>query len=97
MVGFLSFEREMHRSGAGRPFANGFEGENWMDHWCGHCRFDEDGAGCVLVDVARMDRMPYMWERYVDSSLDWKYLCHAYRPKPETLARVPPLDTAPPQ
>lgn len=65
----------------GPAFSNAMEGDAWVSAWCATCEHDDDdGNGCALTDVARLDRVPAAWTELDRGSLRNRYLCHSWEP-----------------
>lgn len=77
----------MARSRDERPFANGFEGESWMNLWCWDCQVDEDE--CPLIGVAMLGRTPAAWALRDPAGLN-RYTCNEYQETEYTVVEEQP-------
>ena len=82
-----SYDSTVKRSEDRPAFANGTEGEAWMDGWClrdgGYCRHDSMQRGgdvaCPLLDVAMLaDRTPVEWTDRTSTLGPGMYTCTRY-------------------
>jgi hypothetical protein len=82
-------EIAMQAARQGQAFSNGHEGEVWMAAWCGTCRFDDDGDGCVLTEIALLGGIPADWKPGSRNGLVIRYECEVYEPaRPDRDVRV---------
>lgn len=70
----------MARARDGSAFANGFEGESWMNLWCSDGCTNDTEQDCPLVLVAMLGRTPAQWEDKEPGALN-RYVCHEYTDK----------------
>lgn len=72
-----------------RPFANGTEGEEWMDKWCRYCAHDHgmhnDNGGpyCGLITTSMVGEWPEGWIPEPDDGhfhLPSRMVCMAFTP-----------------
>lgn len=79
-------EREMTPRSTSPAFSNGFEGDVWMERWCGTCRHDDVDRGgnvaCPLAGLALGGFTPRQWEDDVEGGLSSRYRCTAYEVEP---------------
>lgn len=79
-MALLSFEQEYERAADERPFANGFEGESWMAHWCEMCVNSRLPDDCPLIGVALLGKTPQPWWLIDKRSLKARFACQEYQP-----------------
>jgi len=73
----LSGEAEWERARPRTAFANGFEADSWMEHWCFRCAVDAE-ANCPLVMVAILGRTPAPWAEENPRGLADRYTCSEF-------------------
>jgi hypothetical protein len=85
-----NYEAAWDRSRDRPPFANGTEGEGWIESWCNRCLVDApfrngiSPTGCPLIAVALTGRTPAEWldgprDEHGRYSIAHKYTCVNFR------------------
>ena len=74
------FEEVMDAAADRPPFANGTEGDAWMENWCWRpCRHEED---CPLLLAAMVGKTPAQWQEADPGRLGGQYACTAFEEEP---------------